>query len=371
MKQKPIKKFWNFAASSGNEPPELILYGDISSYSWWGDEVTPQQFNDDLTALGEVSEIIVRINSGGGDVFAATAIYTRLKSHKAKITVIVDGIAASAATVICMAGDVVKIPAAGQFMIHDPSIWCGWSDKNELKKAMNALETTKNSIIAAYALKTGKTNEEISSLMSAETWFTGGEAVDSGFCDEVMFVEEVQLIAADASILSRYKNAPKALFNIQSAPMVGAIKQPPESGTNQTNKGVESMEIKTVDDLKAKEPELIEQIVNSEVDKAVKAERERIQAIENLAVPGFEEVVDKAKFAEPATPEAVAMAIVAAQKVQAQQQGAAYLKGVEVDVANSGMSGVLPEGHEGGGNEKTNPYDTAIDKVLPEKRGEQ
>jgi ATP-dependent protease ClpP protease subunit len=105
------KKFWSFVAAADNKPAELILYGDISSYSWWGDEVTPQQFNDDLIALGDVSEIVVRINSGGGDVFAANAIYTRLKDHKAKIIVKVDGWAASAATIIAMAGDTIQIPA--------------------------------------------------------------------------------------------------------------------------------------------------------------------------------------------------------------------------------------------------------------------
>ena len=89
------KRFWDFVSAGENQPAELILYGDIASESWWGDEVTPRQFSDDLQALGSVSEIVVRINSGGGDVFAAFAIYSRLKDHPAHITVKVDGWAGS------------------------------------------------------------------------------------------------------------------------------------------------------------------------------------------------------------------------------------------------------------------------------------
>ena len=106
-----INKFWDFIAAAADKPAELILYGEISSYSWWGDEITPQQFSEDLRAIGDVTEIVVRINSGGGDVFAANAIYTRLKDHKATITVKIDGWAASAATIIAMAGDTIQIPA--------------------------------------------------------------------------------------------------------------------------------------------------------------------------------------------------------------------------------------------------------------------
>ena len=98
------KRFWDFrAAADENAAPELILYGDIASETWWGDEVTPLQFTEELNALGNVPEIVVRINSGGGDVFAANAIYTRLKDNAAKITVKIDGWAASAATIVAMA----------------------------------------------------------------------------------------------------------------------------------------------------------------------------------------------------------------------------------------------------------------------------
>jgi len=226
---REANKFWriNPANAAENTAAELILYGDISSYpSWWADDITPQQFNEDLSALGDVSEITVRINSGGGDLFAATAIFTRLKSHKATITVIIDGWACSAATVIAMAGDVIKIPAAGAFMIHDPTLtlW-GRFEAADFDKFKNELITAKNCIINAYAMKTGKTKDEISALMTAETWYTGEEVVEAGFCDKVLFSENVEnkkfAIAAD---VSRYKNAPKNLF----APL-------PESGVKNSN----------------------------------------------------------------------------------------------------------------------------------------
>lgn len=117
-KQVKNKHFWDGsgAAAGDNAAPELILYGDIASETWWGDEVTPRQFTEELDALGAVPEIVVRINSGGGDVFAANAIYTRLKDNAAKITVKIDGWAASAATIVAMAGDVIEIPGNGVFM---------------------------------------------------------------------------------------------------------------------------------------------------------------------------------------------------------------------------------------------------------------
>ena len=165
---KPVNKhFWTFrAAAEENAAPELILYGDIASETWWGDEVTPLQFTEELNALGNVPEIVVRINSGGGDVFAANAIYTRLKDNAATITVKIDGWAASAATIVAMAGDVIEIPGNGVFMVHDPKMGArGYFSAEDFKKAAEELNVIKQSIINGYALKTGKSTEEISAIM--------------------------------------------------------------------------------------------------------------------------------------------------------------------------------------------------------------
>lgn len=362
-KPQAANKFWNFVAAEENKPAELILYGDISSSSWWGDEITPKQFSNDLNALGDVAEIVVRINSGGGDVFAANAIYTRLKDHKATITVKIDGWAASAATIIAMAGDTILIPANGVFMIHDPKMRVmGYFAAEEFVKLSEELAVIKQSIINGYALKTGKDVTEISELMSEETWYDGKQAVENGFCDEIMF-GEVQTEVENASRvvvnsipfnLERYPKIPTALLN--SRPTHGGG----FSNTSHTQKqeGVEnSMEIKTVDELRAAYPELTAQVA----DTATAAERKRIQDIEGVSLPGFEGVISKAKFEAPVSAADVAMNIVAEQK----KQGATYLAGVEKDTTDSGVNGVAAGGHEGA-NDKTNPYDDAIDKVLPE-----
>ena len=334
IETKSVNKFWRFnpANATSNESAELILYGDISTSSWWEDDVTPKQFNEDLAALGDVSEITVRINSGGGDVFAATAIFTRLKSHKATITVIIDGWAASAASIIAMAGDVIKIPAAGCLMIHDPALtlW-GRYDAEDLARFKNELEVVKNCIVNAYVMKTGKAKEELVTLMAEETWMTGEEAVEAGFCDEVLFSES-KAIAVVADV-SKYKNLPK-------------------------NEGVKNhMEIKTADELTAAYPVLVAQITET----AATTERERIKNIENIALGGYEALANKAKFETPTTASDLAIQILAEQK----KQGGAYLDNAKKDVEDSGVNDVNTASHKGGPENKTNIYDAAIDAVLP------
>jgi len=346
--QQATHKFWDFVAAAENKPAELILYGDISSYSWWGDEITPLQFNNDLRALGDVTEIVVRINSGGGDVFAANAIYTRLKDHAAKITVKIDGWAASAATIIAMAGDTIQIPASGVFMIHDPKMGViGYYGAEEFVKLSEELTVIKQSIINGYALKTGIDEAEISALMSAATWYDGKQAVDSGFCDEIMF-GEVQTEVENASRvivnkipfdLERYPSKPTALLNSRTP--AAAVKHT----QNQSEEGGNTrMEIKNVQDLRAAYPEFTGEIAT----EAAAAERKRIQDIEGVALPGFESLINKAKFETHESPAVVAMSIIAEQK----KQGATYLANVNEDVNNSGITDVKPAGHEGA-NETT------------------
>lgn len=365
---KANKKFWNFTPATNDDPPELILYGKISESSWWGDEITPRQFSDELNALGEVDEIVVRINSGGGDVFAATAIYTRLKSHKAKITVKIDGWAASAATIIAMAGDSIQIPSNGVFMVHDPSMGVmGWFSAEDFEKLADELKVVKNSIINAYVLKTGKKAEEIAAIMTAETWYTGEEAVTAGFCDEVLFAEEIETEVENASKIivnsipfdiSSFKSIPKSLLNDRPAHNGGSFTN---KNQNKNAKEGANMEIKTVEDLKKAYPDLANQIA----EEAQAAERKRIQDIEGVMIEGFETIVNEAKFEKPIAAAEVAMKIIAEQK----KQGATYIANREKDVDASGVNGVTAEGHEGGtGKSGKNPFDEAIDKVLPERK---
>lgn len=356
-----INKFWSVTAAVNDKPAVLILYGDISSYSWWGDEITPREFDEDLRTIGDVSEIVVRINSGGGDVFAANAIYTRLKDHKAKITVKIDGWAASAATIIAMAGDTIQIPANGVFMIHDPKMGVmGYYSKEEFVKLSEELTVIKQSIINGYALKTGKGEAEISALMSAATWYDGKQAVESGFCDEIMFedvhteIENNSCVVVNSVTLNleHLPTRPAMLLN-NCAPMVTV-----EHTNTQNEKGVnKGMEIKNVEELRAAFPEFVAEIAQT----AAAAERKRIQDIESVAIPGFEEVINRAKFEIPLAAADVAMTIIAAQR----RQGATYLARVQDDAKNSGVGEVTAGGHEGA-NDKVDPFETAIDKVLPD-----
>lgn len=179
------RKFWQ-VKNEVNGNSEILLYGPIAGESsWWGDEVTPRSFAEDLESLGG-RDVTVRINSGGGDVFAAHAIHNQLVAYKGRVTVVIDGLAASAATIIAVAGDRIIMPANALFMIHNPAI--GLSDyygADELLKAAEALNTIKGSIVAAYRKRCKASAEELAAMMDAETWMGAAECLEKGFVDEI------------------------------------------------------------------------------------------------------------------------------------------------------------------------------------------
>ena len=372
--QPKNKHFWTFrAAAEENAAPELILYGDIASETWWGDEVTPRQFTEELDALGAVPEIVVRINSGGGDVFAANAIYTRLKDNAAKITVKIDGWGASAATIVAMAGDVIEIPGNGVFMVHDPSMGLlGYFNEADLVKLTDEIKVIKQSIVNGYALKTGKPADEIASIMAAETWYDGKQAVEAGFCDKLMFEDAETTVENGAKIvvnsvsldLNRYPNMSISLLNRLTARSPGGFSNTITQNTPKRSE--ESMDgikdIKTVDGLKAAFPDLTKQIE----DAAVDAERKRIQDIEDVALAGFETIVNDAKFKNPISAGDVAKAIVAEQK----KQGGKYIQDRDDDAVKSGAGKVGAGGQREGmdGDDGADDVDAAIDKLFPETK---
>lgn len=380
-KRKPrnkaeVNRFWNFIANQEENNAELLLYGEISDTSWYGDEITPAEFNNDLKAVGAVNEIIVRINSGGGDVFAAVAIYTRLKEHKAKITVKIDGWCASAATIIAMAGDTVEISAGGVFMIHDPLAGLmGYYNTTDLGNIVKELETIKQSIVNCYMTTTNKSEEEIKCLMTDEgTWFTGQEAVDAGFCTSVMFTEvETEVENAEKVIvnsvpigLERFHTIPKGLLGYANS-------HNNKNTTNVENKEENNMGL-TLEEFKQKHPdvanayktEILAGAGNAGADTtaAVDAERARIKAIDEITLPGFEDMANKAKYEEPVSAEAFAMQIVAAQK----KTGQAFLSDREDDITDSGVKDVTPTPNAGHDNNEEDPYGDLIDKLYPETK---
>ena len=181
------KKFWNWKKvknqETGAEERILELSGTIAEDSWFDDDVTPQLFKDELNAGS--GDITVWINSPGGDCVAAAQIYNMLSNYKGKVTVKIDGIAASAASVIAMAGDTVLVSPVSMLMIHNPAT-IAWGDHAEMQKAIDMLSEVKESIINAYVLKTGLSRPKLSHLMDAETWMDANKAVELGFADEII-----------------------------------------------------------------------------------------------------------------------------------------------------------------------------------------
>ena len=181
-----MQKFWNWVHDdSGGRV--LRLEGPIDSDSFWGDEITPQMFRDELYA--EEGDITLWINSPGGNVFAAAEIYTMIRDYPGSVTVRIASIAASAASVVAMAGNLVQMSPTALLMIHDPST-IAMGNAKDMEKAITTLNEVKESIINAYAAKTGLSRNRISKLMSDETWLNAKKAVELGFADEILFADK-------------------------------------------------------------------------------------------------------------------------------------------------------------------------------------
>ena len=182
-----MKKFWNFIQNEDTSETELLFNGPISEDTWWGDEVTPALFRDELAKVS--GNLTVWLNSPGGDVFAASQIYSMLKSHKGKVTVKIDGIAASAASVVAMAGEETLISPTGMLMCHNP-MTCAMGNKADMEKAIILLDEVKESIINAYETKSHLSRNKIAKLMSDETWLNAKKAHEMGFVDGILFAEK-------------------------------------------------------------------------------------------------------------------------------------------------------------------------------------
>ncbi|PKL00058.1 MAG: hypothetical protein CVV56_08060 [Tenericutes bacterium HGW-Tenericutes-1] len=340
--------FWEFKNKS-ESTAELMLYGEIASQeSWWDELITPKKFAKDLKNLGSKDNIIVRINSGGGSVSAATAIYTQLRDNNAKITVIIDGIAASAATIIAMAGDEIKIPRNGMMMIHDPSytLWGNYNAES-FRKLADTLDTVKEAILSTYESRTGMTRDELSELMSDETWLTGEEAVEMGFADSLLFEEATNVMNGNmlcvnnvSHDISHFKTLVARLeknkfisesSNTSTQNLTETIKN------NQNEGGLQDVEIKTVEDLKNAYPDLVNQVIDTTREESSKNERDRLKAIDEIANTLDPTLVVNAKYGDT---------VMSAQELAFEaikndaQKGINHLKEVADDATNSNVTGV-------------------------------
>ena len=218
-----MNKFWNWKnqkilnQETGEESIERVLTinGTIAEESWYDDDVTPALFKDELNSGS--GDITVWINSPGGDCIAAAQIFNMLQAYDGKVTVKIDGIAASAASVIAMAGDTVYMSPVSMMMIHNPAT-IAFGDHTEMQKAMDMLEQVKESIINAYVLKTGQSRAKLSHLMDSETWMDANKAVELGFADEILTRTKAEDDAnPQVSMLFSRKAVDNALINKVSA----------------------------------------------------------------------------------------------------------------------------------------------------------
>lgn len=182
------KKFWNWVK---NEEGRILYFdGYIAQDSWFDDDITPKQFKSELT--NSEGDIVVWLNSPGGDVFAASQIYNMLKEYNGKVTVKIDGIAASAASVIAMAGSEILMSPVAMMMIHNPATVI-YGEASDLQSGIDMLSEVKESIINAYEQKTSLPRNKISKMMDAETWFSAQKAVELGFADKVLYEDSEEV----------------------------------------------------------------------------------------------------------------------------------------------------------------------------------
>ncbi len=330
-------KFWEFKpiikndASPGvTEDVELWINGTIADdddawlYEWFGMQSTaPNAFREELKKY-DGSNITVWIDSSGGDVLAAAGIYTALKEHNGRVIVKIAGKALSAASAIAMAGDEVYMSPMSVMMIHNP--WTtAQGDAEELRKGAEVLDIVKETLINAYVAKTKKSKNKISDMMNNETWMSANMAVKEGFADNVLYSD---LNSSDPEKIQDFAFTRLALLNSTD----NIFKRLNEFETKIVNNCEKEEIILNLKELKEKYPELY----NEALEEGKKLERERIQAIDDLAIPGHEDLIKKAKYETCIKSETLAVEIIKAEK----QKGSSFLNQRNQDALDSNVNKV-------------------------------
>lgn len=333
-------KFWNVMKNEEEKSAELILYGSIGHDEDW-DDISDKAFKRDIENLGDVENITLHINSPGGSVFSAIAIANTLKNHKAKVTANIDGIAASAATIITSACDVVRMPKNAHFMIHNP-ITFAYGNNQDMEKTLNMLNKVKDSIIETYLYKSNTDKETLSELMNEETWMDAETAKGYGFIDEIIneeieeeIIENKLIINNMAFDISKYKNFKVGKINKLQNPMV-------TNNFKNNNKEEEKM---TLEELKNKFPELYDQVFNEGKEAGINKENERMKAIDEMKISNYPELVESAKYTEKAEASELAMKVLKKQN----EEKAEKLEGLK----NESQSNFIPPVANNGTEEKS------------------
>lgn len=299
---------WKVTAKSANEA-EIFLYDQIADFdvSEWG-FISAKGLINQIKALGKVENITLRINSVGGDVWQAQSMYSYLRSHAAKITVRVDGIAASAASLVAMAGDKIIMPSNSLMMIHNPSGGV-YGEAEDLRDTAEILDKIRDTLANVYVSRTGLEREKIISMMDSETWMTADEAHDLKFCDEVEEAVEVAVMAVKGGMI--FRNG----FGFARIDENLRAKLPENIVMRASKEEAKSeMEIKNSAELEREYPELVTEIRNT----AINTERERLKTLDSLNASGCEEIIARAKYEDPKDARDIAVEIL--QKMNAQAQ---------------------------------------------------
>lgn len=378
-------KFWNVASVSEDEG-EITLYGDVMSQQpidWWTGEpepglyITPEGFMEDLAAVKDKAHITVKLNSCGGDLYTGIAIHNALKALNGKVNVVVEGIAASAASVIMCAGDTVTVYPGSLVMIHGVSVVL-WDALNiqDMKQLMKGMDASERAVAEIYNGKTGIAVETLRSMMTKETWLTGREALEKGFADELKEDEDDpdMSMSADKKVLyvngvshnvEGLRNVPGTIpirASAKPAARPAANKKPTTKPSAKTEGGKNHM---TLEELRAQEPELVAQIENdaragaqtqANAD-AVAAERQRLAEIDSIAasIPD-QQLVHDAKYGDkPCTAQELCFRVMQ----QSAASGQNFLANYEKDGAASGVGdvGAAPNGGAGVNQEEQDAAD--------------
>ena len=321
--------FFKFENNATQGEATIYIYGDIVTYDLGdynsADDVVPHRFKNELNALGNINKIHVRINSGGGSVFAAYAIMNLLKAHKAEIITYNDGICASAATIIAMAGDKIITALGSVWMLHLPMTGA-WGNAKKLEKALEVLNTLTTSMVDIYHSKTKIPKDTLREMLAEETWLTGTQALEKGLADEITELEVVAYLNEDRKT---------AFFNGQNVNLDGVVNKNfllnnlPEVPKEQ-NPANEEAKTMTLEEFQANHPNLYEQIASTAAQEAIQAERNRMKAIDKVTIAGMEELTNKAKYETGTTAEALAFEILTSQK----EKGLNFLNQAKADAVH-------------------------------------
>lgn len=369
-------KFWNIA-STGDDTGEILLYGDVMSrqpVDWWTGEpepglyITPEGFLEDLEAVKDKSNITIKINSCGGDLYTGIAIHNAIKSLGGHKTVVVEGIAASAASVIMCAGDDVQVYPGSMVMIHGVSaLLVDYINLQDLKKLTKDFDASERAIAQIYHAKTGIEVDQLRNMMTRETWMVGQEAVDNGFADTILEDEgpaaslsadkKVMLVAGIRHDVAAFHSIPGIVPINKGIPATTArSNKPTAKAAEKSDKEEKTM---NAEELRAQHPDVVAEIEAAAREagaaEAITNERARLAAIEAIEdTVGDAQLVHEAKYGEnPLTAEQLALKAMQ----NAAKSGAKFLSDHAQDVKASGAEGVEgkpqdPADPEGKGSEQ-------------------